>query len=261
MATEQDVAMIAIGAATQHQGGDTSWPVDGYTIHLEPGGMCARGVREVHEAAMGLGAFDWAYCAATARDMETLLRKAGTKIDSPVKGCVVAMNNQSYWAGHIGIYVGHTTAFDGSPECIVENTSSVSRGIPRGIPGTKLSPLSSVAGEISGYYAPLASGAPNLAKWGLLVRYDNQAILGIIPVAGLHRDTGRVYYQPVKAGSFDKYPVPQIEVGNLWGLAVSMGDAQIAGQVYAGAIDDDRGRVYVDVTTGPPQVVGNQVAS
>lgn len=161
MATEQDVFDVAARAAQQHRVGDVSWQcadvrgcaVDVVTFDLETGGYCARFVRQCHDAALGKGEWHWTFAAPTAREMEKALRAAGLGIQVAAPGCVVALNNQSYWAGHIAIYLG---AWDGGV-CIAENTSSKWRGDPQG-PGTKISPLADVAGEVSGYYQPLAAG-------------------------------------------------------------------------------------------------------
>lgn len=154
MARKQDVATIAQQAVAQRLGGDVTWAHNKVTFDLDSGGYCARFVRQCHEAALGSGEFTWQFIAPTAREMEKKLAAAGCKTAHPQPGDVVCMNDQSYWAGHIGIYLGKV---DGV-ESIAENTSSGQRGKPHA-PGTKISPLSAVACEVSGYYAPLPAKA------------------------------------------------------------------------------------------------------
>ena len=257
--TKQQAFEIAMRAVQQRRAGDAVWAckdVSGIGIvevdfDLLTGGCCARFTRQVEDAIRGHGDFTWRFASPTARAMQQAMDIAGgLRVDKPEPGDIGFGNNQQFYAGHTFRYMGMIEGV----ESIAENTSS-HRGDPYD-PGTKISPLSAVSAEFSGWYSVDAS-APNLSKWGLLVRYDDLEIIGIIPVAGMHRDAGRVYYQPVKPGTFDRYIVPaQIEVGNVWGLAVSLADAKIAGQVYAGAIDDDRGRVWVDVATGDRKAVG-----
>jgi hypothetical protein len=167
MATVQDVAAIAQQAIAQRLAGDATWTHNKVTFDLDSGGYCARFVRQCHEAAIGVGEFTWAYCASTARNMEALLRDAGLATDNPQPGDIIAMNNQSAAVGHIGIFLGGGQ--------IAENTSSGSRGNPSD-PGTKISPLSAVASEVSGYYAALPA-AP-------LAGYNPGPIKVVLPNGG-----------------------------------------------------------------------------
>ena len=154
-ATKQEVAKIVTQAVAQRRSGDSSWECAGVVFDLEAGGYCARLVRQAFEAAIGLGEWMWAYKAATAYDMEALLRDAGLRTDSPMPGDIVCVNSSGTRPGHIGIYLGY---IDGV-ESYAENTSCATRGDPREA-GTKITPLSAIASRITGYYAALPSAVP-----------------------------------------------------------------------------------------------------
>jgi hypothetical protein len=129
MAYRDDVADVAYAAAIAHmkQGQLTYRPFhDAELMYLQARGYCARFVRQCHEAAMQLPAFEWEFARANARDMEEALRGHECIIS---RGAVVAMNGTSHRNGHIGIYLGAVPGFTGNQ--IVHNTSSTSWG-----PGT-----------------------------------------------------------------------------------------------------------------------------
>lgn len=151
---ESAVAQVAQRAVAARKAGRTIYSEGGQTFALDQGGMCARFVRQCCEVAAGLPAFGAWFAAPTARQMEQNLKAAGKGVSDPAPGDIIAMNNQSYAAGHIGIFVG-----DG---LVAENTSSGRRGDP-GAAGTKISRLSDIGPrEVSGYYRPFEGGGPSV---------------------------------------------------------------------------------------------------
>lgn len=139
------VARIALTAAAAHAQSNSAVTIDSVRFNLVEKGMCAKFVRQCHEAALGIADHTWAYAAANALQME--MRLKNTRVlgdDEPQPGDIVAINRSSGANGHIGIVVG------GGYFC--ENTSSTSRG-----PGTVKSRLSLVASRITGYYRPYPS--------------------------------------------------------------------------------------------------------
>lgn len=148
MATKADVVRIARAAVQHRRNGAQTYTVGRVTLNLTQGGMCARFVRQVHEAALGLSEFAWQYRAPNAFEMERNLRAAGLRTSNPQPGDVACFNTAGTPPGHIGIYLGNGE--------VAENTSSGSRGDPRA-PGTKISTLASMGGaaRVSGYYAVL----------------------------------------------------------------------------------------------------------
>ena len=131
-----DIAQQVTGA---HEAGRNVVTVAGVTFDTVRTGYCTRFVRLVHEAALGIAPFAWAFAAGNARECEGLLKAAGKRVDWPRAGAVVCMNRTTSAYGHIGLCLSETE--------IAENTSSRSRG-----PGTVRSALSSVRGIVSGYY-------------------------------------------------------------------------------------------------------------
>jgi len=138
MATTEDVARVARSAGEAGDAGKSRLILNGIRFNLDERGYCARFVRQVHEAATGCGAGNWPYQAATAREMEKKLKAAGLAVSDPVPGDIMGINGGSYWAGHIGVYLGGGL--------FAENTSSA-RG-----PGTTISSVSAVASRVTGYY-------------------------------------------------------------------------------------------------------------
>jgi hypothetical protein len=191
MATKADVAAVAEQAQAQRLAGDSTWTHNKVVFHLNETGACARFVRQCHEAALGTGEFTWQFIAGNARQMEAKLKAAKTAIASPQPGDVVAMNNVSADAGHVGIYLGDVNGV----ESIAENTSSSKRGNPRAA-GTKISPLSAVKTEITGYYAPMPAAAADAHAPGPIKVelegdgsvdgwFTDHSIVGVAHLAGL----------------------------------------------------------------------------
>ncbi len=148
MANNADVLIVAQAAVNARKQGMSEATIHGHTFLLDVGGMCARFVRQCHEAALGLHEFDWQFAAPSAWDMEGKLKRAGLKVEKPQPGMIVCLNaNYTGPPGHIGIWAG-----DG---WVLENTSCGTRGTPRP-PGAKLTRLAEIgATRVSGYYAPL----------------------------------------------------------------------------------------------------------
>lgn len=136
------MSRLAIAAAKAHAEGATHGKIGEQDADFVIGGYCARLIRMLHEAALGIGAFDWPYAAANARQMEEKLKAAGLAVDAPEVGSVIAMNLTHAKSGHIGIYLGD--------QRIAHNTSSRAWG-----PGTVTTALSRVRSIISGYYNAL----------------------------------------------------------------------------------------------------------
>ncbi len=153
MSSKADVLRVCQAAVRARLRGDSTIVIGNALFDLTEPGMCAKFVRQAHEAAMHISAFQWEYCAATARLMEGRLKGAGKQASRPSPGDIVALNNQSYSAGHIAIYAGIVNGV----ESIYENTSAT-RGNPSP-PGTKLTPLSLVSSKVSGYYGVLPAEA------------------------------------------------------------------------------------------------------
>lgn len=139
MSDLEKIASIAEQVATAHMNGKSTITINGVTFNMKEKGMCEKFVRQVHECALGLNAFSWEYGKDTARNTEIALKADNRGAKDPVRGDIIAMNNQSYYAGHIGIYLGNGK--------FAENTSSTVRG-----PGTVISNISDIEDEISGYY-------------------------------------------------------------------------------------------------------------
>ena len=248
--TKQMAVEVATRAVEQRRAGDALWrcrdvggvSVDEVDFALDVGGLCARFSRQVEDAIRGQGDFTWGYAAPTARIMQQLMDRADLRVDKPEPGDIGFGNNQTYYAGHTFRYLGMV----GGVESIAENTSGY-RGDPYD-PGTKITPLSAVSASFSGWYSSDAS-APNLAKWGLAVNGATGTIIGIIPVAGVH-DKGtdaaapRVYYNSVKQGQADKWPVPPQAQAQVWGKAVCLEDVRQTWYIYTDGRDDDKGRFY-----------------
>ena len=55
--TKDRVVEIATQAAEAHQAGKSMITIVGHLFDLRAGGYCARFVRQVHEAALGIGEF------------------------------------------------------------------------------------------------------------------------------------------------------------------------------------------------------------
>ena len=122
----------------------------------------------------------------------------------PIPGDIIGLNKQSHWAGHIGIFIGGGL--------FAENTSSSSRGDPRAA-GTKISPISAVLSELSGYFRPFESDsirlilqkadgpyviACNLKVEGGVSRVDLRAVAEALgfEVTDHLQDQGKVYLTP-----------------------------------------------------------------
>jgi hypothetical protein len=147
MASLEDVARVAEAAGRAGDAGKSRYEHNGIIFDLDERGYCARFVRQVHEAALNTGAWNWPHNAPHARAMERKLEAAGLRVTDPKPGDIVAVNGGGGQYGHIAIFIGGGR--------IAENTSSTSRG-----PGTTISALSDVASRVTGYYraAPEAVG-------------------------------------------------------------------------------------------------------
>lgn len=142
-ATKDLVADIAEQACATHAVGVHTVAIGGVTFNLAEKGYCARFVRQCHEAAMGIPAFAWKYCAANAIEMEKNLRSMANSVASPQRGDIVCLNRVNGRYGHIGIYVGEGF--------VCENTSSTVRG-----PGTVRSKITQgMYSKLTGYYGVL----------------------------------------------------------------------------------------------------------
>jgi len=150
---ERTVAEVARRAVAARKAGHSTYAEGSATFLLNKGGMCARFVRQCCEVAAGLPAFGLWFAAPTARQMEENLKTGGKRVTTLQDGDIVALNHQAYAAGHIAIFLG-----DGH---VAENTSSGHRGDPIA-PGTKITPLSLLLPEVSGYYRPFEGGGPQL---------------------------------------------------------------------------------------------------
>jgi len=147
------IAAVAKRAANAHYAGHEWITINGHKFLLTAKGMCAKFVRQVHEAALGLVDFGWRFASPSAAVMEYHLRASGKSVPTLEPGDIVCFNgdvpaarlNDYAWQkangnyGHIGLYVG-----DGK---FAESTSSTTRG-----PGTVLSSLSAMGGRVTGIY-------------------------------------------------------------------------------------------------------------
>ena len=151
MATKADIVSICEEAVAQRRAGNRTWEHNGQTFDLVTGGWCDRFVRQVYETADHQPAHAWRFDSPTARITETMMKAAHIQTSHPEPGDIISLDHQSYEAGHIAIVV---PPVNGVPS-VAENTSGW-RGNPYA-PGTKITPLSLVIGELSGYYAPIQS--------------------------------------------------------------------------------------------------------
>ena len=178
---------IAVDAAKAHQDGLHAANINGTVFNLAKGGYCARLIRQVHECALGLESFEWAYRAGDAKQMEDNLKRAGLRVKRPEPGDIVCLNKNSGQYGHIAIFLGNGK--------IVENTSSGQRGKPRE-PGTKITTLSAnLKKRVSGYYAamPPAKDKPRAV---LMIEHATGKVVGgfeLVPGGNHIEDQGKVY--------------------------------------------------------------------
>mgnify|MGYP001565152351 CR=1 FL=1 len=144
---QSDVADVAEAVVTAKRKGADSINIGRVTFTLHDTGLCARFVRECHEAVLGLAEYAWSYAAANAIGMEAKLKAAGLAVAPPRRGDVVAFNRGSGVNGHIAIYLGNGQ--------VAENTISGKRGNPL-VAGHKITPLASIGeARVTGYYRPL----------------------------------------------------------------------------------------------------------
>ena len=196
--TKERVVEIAVQAAEAHADGRRDTTIAGHEFRVGPvygadgkaKGYCARLVRQVHEAALGLGEYEWAFRAANAREMEANLERAGLQVDKPEPGDIVCFNKNGGTYGHIGIWLG-----DGK---IAENTSAGNRGKPRE-PGTKITPLSATLKKrVSGYYAAMPA-AKDKPRTVLMIEHGTGKVVGsfkLVPNGNHIEDQGKVYVEP-----------------------------------------------------------------
>lgn len=151
-------------------------------------GYCTRFIRQVHECALGLAPYEWAYRAADARQLESNLERAGLRIDKPEPGDVVCLNDDSSGRyGHVAILV--------DKGLLAENTSSGRRGNPRE-PGTKLTPFGArLKKRVTGYYATMPASKEEL-RTVLMIEHGTGKVLDsfeLVPGGNHIEDQGKVY--------------------------------------------------------------------
>jgi len=126
---------------------------DGVTVgkvmhRPQPGGMCARFVRQSVEGGLGLAEFAWLDPdPANAREMAAQLKARGYSLGdtSDLKPGDI-LYRPSGTPGHIAIYMGTQEPGHEGVQIIAENTSSGKRGVPRR-PGTKYTRRGTGEGE------------------------------------------------------------------------------------------------------------------
>jgi hypothetical protein len=193
--TKQRVVEIAHAAAIAHKRGETHVKINGTTFRVgpvygsngKPKGYCARFIRQVHECALGLRAYEWPYRAAHAKQMESNLKRAGLAVEKPQPGDIVCINNDAGKYGHIAILL--------AGGYIAENTSSSRRGIPKE-PGTKITKFSnSLRARVTGYYATMPEDADE-GQTVLVIEHGTDNVLDTLDVVpgGNHiEDQGKLY--------------------------------------------------------------------
>lgn len=155
MATGKDVADVAEKVVGYRRAGLRSCVVGLVTFDITESGMCARFVRECHEAALGHAEQTWPYRGARALDVNDNLKAAGLTVTDRQRGDVVCFSGGEY--GHIVVWLG-----DG---LVAENTSSSKRGDPRAA-GTKITPLADIGtSRIIGWYRPLPAADQFETAW------------------------------------------------------------------------------------------------
>ncbi len=190
MATGNDVADIAEQVVAARRRGLTSFKVGKVTLNLTESGMCARFVRQCHEAAMGQGEQTWPYRGDRALAVNANLLAAGLGVGDRRRGDVICFVGGEY--GHIVIWLG-----DGM---VAENTISGKRGNPRD-PGTKITPLVEIGtARIIGWYRPLPMcppAIPVVPDAGVLTLWETHALewgmtLGVTDGTRPHEKATRV---------------------------------------------------------------------
>ena len=193
--TKDRIVEIAKAAAFAHAEGKTRvviaktdflvGPV--YDTKGKPLGYCARFIRQLHEAALGLGEFEWPYRAANAVQMETNLKRAGLRVDKPEPGDIVCLNKGSGKYGHIAIYL--------RSGYIAENTSAGRRGMPKE-PGTKITKFSpSLKNRVTGYYAAMPATDDALQTIRMIEEATGKVVgsFNLVPGGDHIADQGKVY--------------------------------------------------------------------
>lgn len=182
MATKADVADIAELICNRFARGERGKiRIGEVTFDLTDTAMCARFVRECHEAALGQEEYTWEYRAADARQMERKLKDADVVTTEPERGDVVCFNINAGEFGHVGIYLGGSR--------YAENTSSQTRG-----PGFVISTLPQIGRHrISGYYSPMPSIGNQLVK---LIDHGSGEVVGLLQMVpnGNHIEDQRKLY-------------------------------------------------------------------
>ncbi len=121
MATGTDVANVAeqvVGAKRKRL---RTISLGLVTFNLTESGMCARFVRECHEAALQHAEQTWPYRGDRALAVNANLKAAGLPVKDRQRGDVICFSGGE--CGHIVIYLG--------AGLVAENTSSGKRGTPR----------------------------------------------------------------------------------------------------------------------------------
>lgn len=193
--TKDRIVEIARAAAIAHKRGEkyvkigrTSFLVGPvYGSNGRAKGYCARFIRQLHECALGLRSFEWAYRAGDTKQMESNLYRAGLRVEKPEPGDIVALNKDSGPYGHIAIWLGGGL--------IAENTSSGRRGKPRE-PGTKITPFSkALRARVTGYYAAMPA-AKDKVRTILVIEHGTGKVLStldMVPGGNHIDDQGKVY--------------------------------------------------------------------
>lgn len=160
MARQADVAAIAEQVLRRARAGERVFSIEGVPFEAADRAYCSEFVRECHAVVTGVLWPGWAGRFATWT--ERGLQQAGYKLAEPVRGCIVAFNQDVYnkwgttavwnasraWVeerkayGHVAIYIG-----DGQ---VIENSS--------GFGSRSLDQVGKH--RISGFYAPLAINEP-----------------------------------------------------------------------------------------------------
>jgi len=193
--TKDRIVEIAKAAAFAHAEGKTRVVIAKTDFLVGPvygdngraKGYCARFIRQLHETALGLGAFEWAYRAGDALQMEANLKRAGLQVGKLEPGDIVCLNKGAGKYGHIAIYLGGGE--------IAENTSSGKRGAPQE-PGTKITGFSSsLKRRVSGYYAAMPAAEGKL-QTVLMIEHTTGKVVGgfkLVPGGNHIPDQGKVY--------------------------------------------------------------------
>ena len=145
MATGKRVADVAEQVVAAKRQGLKTISIGLVTWDLTEFGMCARFVRECHEAALQHSEQTWPYRGLRALEVNEKLRAAGLTVRDRARGDVICFSGGEF--GHVVIWLGGGM--------VAENTISGKRGTPR-VKGHKISALADIGeSRIIGWYRPL----------------------------------------------------------------------------------------------------------